>query len=70
MTNTLLYYLFTLLAFTGMILNIKKSYYGFVFWMASNLAFALQSLFLGVYNMTLLFMIQFLFSVWGLYTWR
>ena len=65
-----LFYIFTALAFIGMILNIKKSYLGFVFWMASNLAFAFQSLFLGVYNMTLLFLVQFTFSVWGLYSWK
>ena len=70
MTNTLLWYLFTTLALIGVVLNIRKSYYGFVFWMASNLAFALQSFFLGVYNMTLLFLVQFLFSAWGLYTWK
>ena len=70
MIDTIFYYTVTLLAIAGLILNIKKSYYGFVFWMASNLAFALQSLFLGVYNMTVLFLIQFAFSVWGLYTWK
>lgn len=68
--NEILFYSFTALALAGMVLNVRRSYYGFVFWMASNLAFALQSLFLGVYNMALLFMIQFIFSCWGLYTWR
>lgn len=66
----LLFYTFTACALAGLVLNVKKNYYGFVFWMASNLAFALQSFMLGVYNMTILFLVQFLFSVWGLYTWR
>ena len=54
----------------GVVLNIQKNSLGFLFWMTSNLAFAAQSFLLGVYNMTILFLIQFIFSCWGLYTWR
>jgi nicotinamide riboside transporter PnuC len=62
-------YLATMIALTGVVLNVKKIGTCFILWSISNLIFAVLN---GIHHRwyeVILFTVQFFIALWGLYEW-
>ena len=62
-------YIATMVALLGVVLNVKKHPTCFVLWCVSNLTFTLINLSQNRYYEVVLFSVQFVIAVWGLYEW-
>lgn len=62
-------YITTMVALLGVVLNVKKSSACFILWCMSNLTFTIINLTQGRYYEVVLFSVQFVIAVWGIYEW-
>ena len=60
----------TAIALIGTVLNVKQQRIGFVFWMVSNLGFAISNALMGIYPISFLFSIYFFLAVAGWNSWK
>ena len=60
----------TLLALTGVILNIKKNKLCFYFWVFTNASWAVVDFYKGIPMQGALFTIYTGLAVWGVFEWR
>jgi len=66
----ILYWVVTIVALIGVVLNIEHDLRCFYIWSFTNAAFALRTFFLGAYEMTALFIIYFILAIVGIYRWK
>lgn len=62
-------YIATIIALSGVVLNVKKHPICFVLWCVSNITFTIINLLQNRYYEVVLFSVQFFIAVWGLYEW-
>ncbi|MCE7697835.1 MAG: hypothetical protein K8E24_003025 [Methanobacterium paludis] len=67
---SIFFWVVTIAALVGTELNIRKNIYGFVIWIFTNLALALQLYWAGVYNMMFLQLIYVFYALRGVYVWN
>lgn len=64
------WYIFTIIAIIGTHYNSSKNIKGFYFWIVANIALLIQTLIVGVYNLSILYAIYLFYSIRGIYKWR
>ncbi len=60
----------TFLSILGVVLNIRYDRRGFLFWMVSNLGWAVIDFQHGLYAQSFLFVVYFVLSLWGWLAWE
>lgn len=66
----IIYWMVTIVALVGVVLNIEQDSRCFLIWMLTNAVFAFRTFFLGAYEMAVLFSIYFILAVAGVYRWN
>jgi nicotinamide riboside transporter PnuC len=62
-------WIFATLSLTGVILNVYKNKWGFVFWLFANIGWVYINLKHEIYSQAILFAIYFILAAVGLYQW-
>jgi len=70
MLFTILTGILTILALTGVVLNIKKRIECFYIWLFTNASWAVVDFYRGIPMQGILFTIYTLLAVYGIYEWR
>jgi len=64
-----IYYIGTILAIIGAIINAKQSIKGFYIWIISNSILLFQSIITNEYNLTLLFIANLIINFYAIRNW-
>ncbi len=64
-----MFWILTIISITGVILNIYKNRWGFVFWMISNALLAVIDFKKGIPEQAVLFIVYFCTALWGWVYW-
>ena len=59
----------TAICLAGTVLNVKRSRWCFVLWIAGNIAWMIYDVRSGLYSRAVLDLVQLGFAVWGLIEW-
>lgn len=59
----------TAICLAGTVLNVKRSRWCFVLWIAGNIAWMIYDVRSGLYSRAVLDLVQLGFAVWGLVEW-
>lgn len=62
-------WLLTILSIIGVILNLKKKRSGFLFWIATNGAWAIVNFAKGIPEQGVLFTVYLVLAIWGYLEW-
>ena len=63
-------WILTIISTTGSILNAQLKVSGFLFWIVANLGFMITNLINGIYYQAVLFLINTVICLRGLYVWN
>ena len=60
----------TVIALAGTVLNVRQQRLGFLFWIVSNLGFAIENALRGIYPVAVLFSVYLILAVAGWFSWK
>jgi len=63
-------WIWTALALIGTVMNARQNVYGFIFWIISDLAFAIYNYQIDQYAQSFLFTVYLGLAVYGYFKWR
>lgn len=63
-------WLIVVIALVGIVLNVRRKWQGFLFWLVSNAWWCVHNIAIGEYAQAVLFFVFWVLSVYGIHNWK